>query len=48
MDSQIETLGVLFRDSFSECSTVGGTLLGSQGENVAKLGTILPISYQSL
>ncbi len=29
-------------------STVAGTLLGSPGENVAKLGTILPLSYQTL
>ena len=29
-------------------STIAGTLLGSSGENVAKLGTILPLSYQSL
>ncbi len=28
--------------------SVGGTLLGSPGENAAKLGTILPFSYQSL
>ncbi len=29
-------------------SPVAGTLLGSPGENVAKLGTILPLSYDSL
>ncbi len=29
-------------------SAVDGTLLGGPGENVAKLGTILPLTYQSL
>ncbi len=29
-------------------SIIGGTLLGSPGENIAKLGTIQPLSYQSL
>ena len=29
-------------------STIAGTLLGSPGENVAKLGTILPLPYESL
>ncbi len=29
-------------------STLEGTLLGSPGENAAKLGTILPLPYQSL
>ncbi len=28
--------------------TVGGSLLGSPGENVAELGTILPLSYHAL
>ena len=29
-------------------STVVGALLGRPGENITKLGTILPLSYQSL
>ena len=29
-------------------STVAGSLLGSPGENVDKVGTILPLSYQPL
>ncbi len=29
-------------------STIAGTLLGSSGENVVKLGTILPLSYLGL
>ena len=33
---------------FHTDSTVAGTLLGSSGDNVAKLGTILPLGYQSL
>ncbi len=28
-----------------EGSTIGGVLLGSPGENITKLGTILPLSY---